>query len=99
GLAHPRALREKPVEEVPLRELGRPADPDLRSVPSAVHGESGSLEPLTDDARVVHVLVDQRSNLLLALGGVDGCRRALHDVRWAVRLRGLPPEPELIEAH
>src|SRR5262252_11067083 len=99
GHAYHLGLREKPVEEVPGRDAGRRADPDIRSVPSAVHDESGSLQPLADDARVVHVLVDQRSNLLLALRGVDGGRRALHDIRRAVRLRGLPPEPELIEAH
>src|SRR5262249_28598903 len=98
GHAHYLGLGQQPVEEVPRRYAGRRADPDVRSVASTVHGEPGPSQAFADDARVVHVLVDQRSDLLLALRSVDGRRRPLDDVRRPIRLGRLSPEPELVEA-
>src|SRR5258705_12035631 len=95
GSGHPHhvSLAQEPVEEVPRRYPRGGADPDVRGVAPTVDGETGAFQALPEDARVLHVVVDQRPDLLLALRGVDRGGRPLDHVRRTVRLGALPPEP------
>src|SRR5712691_10629962 len=90
---------EEAVEEIPRGHAGRRADPDVRRIAPAVHGETSRLQARADDAGVLHVVVDLGADLLLALRRVDGRGGALNDIRRTVRLRRLSAEPELVQAH
>src|SRR5262249_27169883 len=79
-------LVQELVEEIPRGETPWCLHPDVRSVAGAVHSEPGRLEPLADDPRVLHVVVDDRGHLLLALARIRRGRRALDHVRDAVEL-------------
>src|SRR5262245_60242534 len=91
-------LGEQPIEEVPGAEAGRCLDPDVRGVLPAVDLIARRAEPVADDARVLHVKVDRCADFLAPLVGVAGGGAALDDVRDAVELGGLPPEPERMQA-
>src|SRR5215510_1376984 len=91
-------LGEQPVEEVPGAEARRRLDPDVRRVLAAIDLVAGRAEAVADDARVLHVEVDRRSDFLAPLVGVAGGGAALDDVGDAVELGGLPAEPERVEA-
>src|SRR5262249_38780002 len=77
GRAQHLRLLEQAVEEVPRRHATGRAEPDVGRVAAAIHLEAGGAEAVGDDARVPHVAVDQRADLLLALRRVDGGRRLL----------------------
>src|SRR5213076_1907356 len=84
--AHHVGLGQQRVEEVPRRRPGRRAQPDVRRVATAVDRVTGGAQPLADDPRVRHVVIDQRAHLLLSLGGEHGGAGLLDEIRRALEL-------------
>jgi len=91
------ALLQQLVEEVPGAHAARGLEPDVGGIHAAVAGDAGLFQPFTDDAGVLHVVVDDLLGLGPPLVGVDGSGGALDRVGGAVELGGGAAQPELVE--
>jgi len=91
------AFGKELVEEVPAAHAARGLEPDVGGVHPAVAGDAGLFQAFTDDAGILHVVVDDLFGLGPPFVRVDRGSGALHRVGGAVELGGGAAEPELVE--
>ena len=98
GRADHVAFVQQLVEELPAGQVARGLEPDVRGIHAAEDRHAGFRQAFTDDAGVLHVIIDDLLGLLPPLVGVDRSGGALDRVGGAVELGGGAAQPELVEA-
>jgi len=91
------AFVQELVEELPAGHVAGGLEPDVGGIHTAEDRHTGLRETFTDDAGVLHVIVDDLLGLLPPLVGVDRSGGALDRVGGAVELGGGAAQPKLVE--
>ena len=80
-------------------EARRAADPDVGRVYAAEDRQAGGRGGFAQQFGVAHVVVDERGDLRLALGGEQRGGGLLHRIAGAVELGAVAAAPQLVERH
>ncbi len=91
------AFGQQLVEKVPAGHAARGLEPDVRSIHAAKAGDTRCGQAFTDDAGILHVIIDDLPGLLPPLFGVDRGGGALDRVGGAVELGGGAAQPQFVE--
>lgn len=91
------AFVEQLIEEVPAGHAAGGLEPDVGGIDAAENGDTGFLQTFTDDAGVLHVVVDDLLGLLPAFIAVNCSSSPLYRIGSTIELGGGAAQPEAIE--